>query len=264
MTRWVISALLGLLTGCVRVPLPQLPREQLNAKETAKLIAALKARTAEVQTFKGLARTEVRYQDQLAVLRHAIIVGEGGALRIDTLAPGSSYTLGLLVARGDTVRYLDTGKKLAYEGAGKSLVTRSLGVPLAAEEVAAYINARIPEKQLAGDALRAYRDGEGGEVVLVQDDLRTVWRIDPATMLLDEVDIRSGFNRKPLLTIRYDRLVDVDGVRVPQYLAIDLLQRGAAVSVAFSSQAVNVPAAPTLFDVPVPSEYRLRTEREEL
>lgn len=257
----ILFVVVLVVSGC-RVPLPRLPEERMAQSELTPFVQRLRARSAEVRTLRALSRTEIKYGSDSVRLRHALLLGEEGALRIDTLAAGTAYTLGLLTARGDSVLYLDAADKTAYRGESAYLVEKAIGVPLEADEVAAYVTARVPQALLdAGleqGRLRGYRGAAEAGLVLAWENFRYVWRVDPETLLLREVEIRSPFTNRLLLTLQYERIVDAAGVKLPQRLRVQIVQKAASVLLDFTTLTANAPISPGLFDIPVPRDYRLR------
>ncbi len=258
--RLLCVLILFVISGCAYYPKPFLPEQELPRGELQRLAENIREQNRAVESFRGLSRTRITRNDEGGALRHAIVLAQPDRLRIDTLAPNTAYTLGLFLAVGQHILYIDPSEKTAYEGEGERLVQKAVGVPLSASELSSYIVGRVPvellERGLSEGKLQGYADDAG--IVLVWDDFRYYWRIDPASLLLQEVQIRKPFSRKVVLGIDYDRTMPADGVAVPQSYRMTMPSNDVVVELNFTSVSVNAPVPEAVFNVAVPAGYKVR------
>lgn len=249
------------LTACA-VRYPVLPKQTVTEDELQKIVAAVSKKSAEVFSLKALSKTRLSYKKDRMVLKHAISALRPKMLRVDTLPQMGAFTLGILVATDEGVIFLDPSAKEVLRSRDEALlIEKTLGIPLTANEIFAYVTARVPNDLLkAGSdsaSIKGYRD-DNGDYILVWENFRYYWKIGANDLLLKEFQSYDRFNGKLSLVITYDGDLKSEDIPLKRNVHIAFPRKGVTVQLLFSTLVANGEIPTSRFEVIIPDDYKVR------
>lgn len=143
-----LVSLLGILIfqlGCstqtpVRVPRSAVP---VASVDLAEFTDQAQSRNNEVQQYRALVRGSITHGSSRDTFRYAVTCREEG-FRVELLAPGAAYAVGVLGVRGNQFRYFDATSNSYSEGvANSAAMMQHLRMPVEPAELCSYLVGRV-------------------------------------------------------------------------------------------------------------------------
>lgn len=254
----ILGLVLLVLGGCqgrVSAPWATPPKVEQGFDAPEPLLDALAQRRDRLLDLKAKARFTLRTPDQELSADHVVVIGGRRSLRMETLSPIGQPT-GLLVARDDRIRWVDTAGGRYWDGpASRETLERLIGVPLAPDEIVAILQGGLPP---VTDTTKVRLEKDPGEKAY-----RLVFPAEPMTRRREEVLVarrdltirsltRYDAEGKEVLKVLYGRFRTFRDYPFALRVEVELPQRDLSLTVDYQKVLVNQNVGEGMFELPIP------------